>query len=171
MSLRDAMKQATNGFDPKKDSVNKFKGLESGKYTVAVAKVENHETPWNAEQLNFELEVVDGASAGQKEFLQIGLDELTTKGNPNPMLETNLRLVFKLAAILGVEIPYEVWDDDTLIYENLAKVFQPVIGKVMLMDLKVRPNKKNPQYPYRNYDFEEMEQPGTPEVSDDDLPF
>lgn len=104
MSLRDAMNKATEGFDPKNDSVNKFKGLESGKYTVVVAKVENHETPWNAEQLNFELEVVDGESAGQKEFLQIGLDELTSKGNPNPMLETNLRLVSKLAAILGLSL-------------------------------------------------------------------
>ena len=69
MSLRDAMNKAIEGFDPKNDSVNKFKGLESGKYTVVVAKVENHETPWNTEQLNFELEVVDGESAGQKEFL------------------------------------------------------------------------------------------------------
>lgn len=171
MSLRDAMKQATNGFDPKKDSVNKFKGLDSGKYIVAVAKVDDHETPWNTEQLNFVLEVVDGENAGQKEFLQIGLDELTTKGNPNPMLETNLRLIYKLAAILGVEIPDEVWDDDDFIYENLAKAFQPAIGKVMLMDLRVRPNKRNPQYPYRNYDFAETAQPGMAEVSDDDLPF
>ena len=171
MSLRDAMNKATEGFDPKNDSVNKFKGLESGKYTVVVAKVENHETPWNAEQLNFELEVVDGESAGQKEFLQIGLDELTSKGNPNPMLETNLRLVSKLAAILGVEIPDEVWDDDTLIYENLAKAFAPAVGRTMIMDLKVRPNKKNPQYPYRNYDFDEAEQPETLEVTDDEMPF
>lgn len=171
MSLRDAMKQATDGFDPKTDSVNKFKGLDTGDYTVVVSKVENHETPWNAEQLNFELEVVDGECAGQKEFLQIGLDEVTSKGKPNPMLETNLRLVTKLAAILGVEIPDEVWDDDTLVYENLAKTFAPAVGKVMLMHLKVRPNKKNPQYPYRNYDFEETAQPDSPEVDDDQMPF
>ena len=171
MSLRDAMKQATTGFDPKKDSVQKFKGLDSGKYTVVVTRVEDHETPWNTEQLNFVLEVVDGECAGQKEFLQIGLDELTSKGNPNPMLETNLRLVTKLAAILGVTIPDEAWDDDDLIYDSLARAFQPAIGKVMLMDLRVRPNKRNPQYPYRNYDFSETIQPITPEASDEEVPF
>ena len=41
----------------------------------------------------------------------------------------------------------------------------------MTMHLNVRPNKKNPQYPYRNYDFDAVEQPATPEVSDDQMPF
>ena len=70
-----------------------------------------------------------------------------------------------------LEIPDEVWDDDTLIYENSAKAFAPAVGKTMIMDLKVRPNKKNPQYPYRNYDFDEAEQPETLEVTDDEMPF
>lgn len=171
MSLRDAMNSVAKNFDPKKDSVNKFEGLPSGNYEVAATKVEDSTAPWGAEQLSFVLEVVDGEHAGAKEFLRIGLDEVTSKGNPNPMLDTNIRMVMKLAAVLGVTIPDEAWDDDSMVYENLAKAFQSAIGKTMLMKLTVRPNKKNPRYPYRNYDFEEADQPETTEVNDDQMPF
>lgn len=171
MSLRDAMNEATKNFDAKNDSVNKFEGLPSGDYIVAVTKVEDSTAPWGAEQLSFVLEVVEGEHAGSKEFLRIGLDEVTKTGKPNPMLETNIRMVMKLAAVLGVEIPEQAWDDDSMVYANLAEVFNTVVGKTMTMKLTVRPNKNNPQYPYRNYDFEEADQPETEEVSDDDVPF
>lgn len=171
MSLRDAMNNVAKDFDAKKDSVNKFEGLPSGNYTCAVTKVEDSTAPWGAEQLSFVLEVVEGEHAGSSEYLRIGLDEVTSKGNPNPMLDTNIRMVMKLAAVLGVTIPDEAWDDDSMVYENLAKAFQGTIGKTLIMKLKVRPNKKNPEYPYRNYDFEEAEQPETPEVDDDEMPF
>ena len=171
MSLRDAMNDVAKNFDAKKDSINEFKGLPSGDYTVAVSKVEDSTAPWGAEQLSFVLEVVEGEHAGSKEFLRIGLDEVTKTGKPNPMLETNIRMVMKLAAVLGIEIPDAAWDDDSLVYENLSKVFQAGVGKTMTMHLKVRPNKKNPEYPYRNYDFDEAEQPETTEVTDDQMPF
>ena len=171
MSLRDAMNNVAKNFDAKNDSINEFKGLPSGNYTVAVTKVEDSTAPWGAEQLSFVLEVVEGEHAGSKEFLRIGLDEVTAKGNPNPMLETNIRIVMKLAAVLGTTIPDAAWDDDSMIYANLTKVFQETVGKTMTMHLNVRPNKKNPQYPYRNYDFDAVEQPATPEVSDDQMPF
>lgn len=171
MSLRDAMNNVAKDFDAKNDSINKFEGLPSGDYTVAVTKVEDSTAPWGAEQLSFVLEVVEGEHAGSNEFLRIGLDEVTKTGKPNPMLETNIRMIMKLAAVLGVEIPDQAWDDDSMVYENLAKVFQATIGKTMIMKLKIRPNKKNPDYPYRNYDFDEAEQPETPEVDDDGMPF
>lgn len=171
MSLRDAMNSVAKDFDAKNDSINKFEGLPSGDYTVAITKVEDSTAPWGAEQLSFVLEVVEGEHAGSKEFLRIGLDEVTAKGKPNPMLETNIRMVMKLAAVLGINIPDAAWDDDSMVYENLAKVFQETVGKTMIMKLKVRPNKKNPEYPYRNYDFEEAEQPESPEVDDDNMPF
>ena len=99
MSLRDAMNDVAKNFDAKKDSVNEFKGLPSGDYTVAVSKVEDSTAPWGAEQLSFVLEVVEGEHAGSKEFLRIGLDEVTKTGKPNPMLETNIRMVMKLSLI------------------------------------------------------------------------
>lgn len=170
MSLRDAMNNVAKDFDAKNDSVNKFEGLPSGDYVMAVTKVEDSTAPWGAEQLSFVLEVVEGEHAGAKEFLRIGLDEVTATGKSNPMLDTNIRMVMKLAAVLGVEIPDEAWDDDSMIYANLAKVFSPTVGKTLTMKLNVRPNKKNPQYPYRNYDFEEAEQPTESEVSDE-MPF
>ncbi|MEB3365004.1 hypothetical protein SDC49_20100 [Lactobacillus sp. R2/2] len=50
--------------------------------------------------------------------------------------------------------------------------------------IKTTPNKKNPQYPFRNYTFEKQEQPqvadakdpfngtgDTVDINDDDLPF
>lgn len=171
MSLRDAMNNVAKDFDAKNDSVNKFEGLPTGDYTVVVSKVEDSTAPWGAEQLSFVLEVVEGEHAGSKEFLRIGLDEVTSKGNPNPMLDTNIRMVMKLAAVLGISIPEEAWDDDSMVYENLAKAFASTVGKTMVMKLNVRPNKKNPQYPYRNYDFEEAAQMEAPEVADDDMPF
>lgn len=169
MSLRDAAMNALDGFDAKKDKIDKFEGLPSGDYTVILNDVRRADTPWGTEQLTVVTEVMEGEHVGEKDFNNIGLDEVTTKGNPNPMLSRNIRLIEKLAVCVGLSPTDDDWED----YQTLADMFQPAIGKQLIMHLKVRENKKNPQYPYRNYDFDESEeQPGNPiDISEDDMPF
>ena len=41
----------------------------------------------------------------------------------------------------------------------------------MLMHLSVKENKKRPEYPYKNYDFEEADEIETEDLDEDDLPF
>lgn len=169
MSLRDAARNALDGFDAKKDKVNKFQGLPSGEYTVILSDVRRADTPWGTEQLTIVTEVMEGEHVGEKDFNNVGLDEVTAKGNPNPMLSNNIRLIEKLAVCVGLSPTDDDWED----YQTLADMFQPAIGKQVIMDLKIRENKKNPQYPYKNYDFDMTEQQVNEpiEISDDDMPF
>ncbi|PLA75754.1 hypothetical protein CYR79_09720 [Ligilactobacillus agilis] len=167
MGLRDAAAKALDGFDRKKGNVNEFEGLPSGDYVVMIDNIREQETPWGSEQLSIRAQVLDGEHAGQKEFINLSLDETTSKGNPNPMLGRNIKLIAKLASNSGIELQDEDWEDLGTLSEALA----PAEGRTVLMHLTVSENKKNPQYPYRNYDFEEAEEIDEIDVGDDDLPF
>ena len=167
MGLRDAAAKALEGFDTKKGNVNGFEGLPSGDYVVMIDNIREQETPWGSEQLSIRVQVLDGEHAGQKEFVNLSLDETTAKGNPNPMLGRNIKLSAKLASNSGIELQDEDWEDLGTLSEALA----PAEGRTVLMHLTVSENKKNPQYPYRNYDFEEAEEIDEIDVGDDDLPF
>lgn len=167
MGLRDAAAKALDGFDRKKGNVNGFEGLPSGDYVVMIDNIREQETPWGSEQLSIRVQVLDGEHAGQKEFINLSLDETTSKGNPNPMLGRNIKLIAKLASNSGIELQDEDWEDLGTLSEALA----PAEGRTVLMHLTVSENKKNPQYPYRNYDFEEAEEIDEIDVGDDDLPF
>ena len=76
------------------------------------------------------------------------------------------------------------WDakDGKLNEERWSASFKLYECKTLLMTINVTPNKKDPDNPYRNYEFSagkkiEKPQPGddatgtTTEVDDDDLPF
>ena len=167
MGLRDAAAKALDGFDRKKGNVNGFEGLPSGDYVVMIDNIREQETPWGSEQLSIRAQVLDGEHAGQKEFINLSLDETTSKGNPNPMLGRNIKLIAKLASNSGIELQDEDWEDLGTLSEALA----PAEGRTVLMHLTVSENKKNPQYPYRNYDFEEAEEIDEIDVGDDDLLF
>lgn len=167
MGLRDVAAKALEGFDTKKGNVNGFEGLPSGDYVVMIDNIKNQDTPWGSEQLSIRVQVLDGEHAGQKEFVNLSLDETTAKGNPNPMLGRNIKLIAKLASNSGIELQDEDWED----IETLANALALAEGRTVLMHLTVSENKKNPQYPYRNYDFEEAEEPDEIAIDDDDVPF
>ena len=130
-------------------------------------RIKNQDTPWGSEQLSIRVQVLDGEHAGQKEFVNLSLDETTAKGNSNPMLGRNIKLIAKLASNSGIELQDEDWED----IETLANALALAEGRTVLMHLTVSENKKNPQYPYRNYDFDEAEEPDEIVIDDDDVPF
>ena len=167
MGLRDAAAKALEGFDTKKGNVTGFEGLPSGDYIVMIDNIKNQDTPWGSEQLSIRVQVLDGEHAGQKEFVNLSLDETTAKGNSNPMLGRNIKLIAKLASNSGIELQDEDWED----IETLANALALAEGRTVLMHLTVSENKKNPQYPYRNYDFDEAEEPDEIVIDDDDVPF
>ncbi|ERL64017.1 hypothetical protein [Schleiferilactobacillus shenzhenensis] len=170
MSLFDKAQEVLSGFDATKDSANSFEGLPSGTYTVIVNTIDHHVTPSGWDGLRIITEVNAGEHVGTKDFNMFNLDETTSTGKkvPDSVISSHIKLIAKLANACGITLKPEDWEDiDHLV---TAFNFGGAIGKIVTMDLTVRENKKNPQYPYKNYDFEPAEQPVQPNVSDEDMP-
>ena len=102
------------------------------------------------------MEVTSGPHKDRLEILYISFDE----GLPPFVLEKNGRTLLKLAAMAGVTFTNKDLADEYSASEALAKG----IGNQFTMDLTISPNKKNPDYPYRNYDF-------SPLAAEADFPF
>lgn len=170
MSLRDRAKNVMSNFDATKDEINGYEGLPAGDYHMAVENVQRTDN----DQLSIKAQVVEGDNTGRIEFINIGLDEVTASGKPLPdfVIDRNIKTVARLAAVLGVAIQDDAWDDMGIMVHEFSKS----MGKQFNMTLKLRENKKNPQYPYKEYEFEEVKEDpfdakDAPEVSDDDVPF
>ncbi len=98
MGLRDAAAKALEGFDTKKGNVKMvLKDYLQEDYIVMIDNIKNQDTPWGSEQLSIRVQVLDGEHAGQKEFVNLSLDETTAKGNSNPMLGRNIKLIAKIS--------------------------------------------------------------------------
>lgn len=167
MNLRDIANKTLDGFDRKNGRLNEYEGLPGGDYLVMIDRVNNQVTPWNSEQISIRVEVLDGDYAGRKDFVNLSLDETTSTGKPNPVLAQNIKLIAKLAANTGIELQDNDWDD----LETLANALAPAEGRTLLMHLKVNENKKNPKYPFKNYDFEETDEIEVANLNEEDLPF
>lgn len=172
MGLRDLANDVLANFDPKKDDPNAGgSGLPDGEYDVTLEKVEYkvYESGWEA--LSFMHEVTVGESAGRKEFINLGFGGKT----PEFVLQKNIKLVAKLASVIGLQLTDEDWEDE----ESLASAFKDGEGSQYLLTITSTPNKKDPSNPYKNYDFIAYdEEDGAPEfegesidISDEDLPF
>ncbi|GGD05706.1 hypothetical protein [Enterococcus wangshanyuanii] len=173
MGLLDTLSNIKKeGFDPKKDKVATNSKLDSGTYPVrlksAQADVNKHEQT----QLAITLEVVSGKDKNRLEVIYISFDD----GLPVFVLEKNGRTLLKLAAMAGIEFTKKDLEDEY----TAAMALEKVLGSQFLMNLSITENKKNPNYPYRNYDFGPMEDEindpfggtgSTIDISDDDLPF
>ncbi|WP_137662873.1 hypothetical protein [Enterococcus hulanensis] len=173
MGLLDTLNEIKkDGFDPAKDKVNKNTKLEAGKYPVRLksAQAGTNERS-QQDQIAIVLEVVSGKDKNRLEIIYMSFDD----GLPDFVLEKNGRTLLKLAAMIGVEFTKKDLADEYSASEALSKG----IGNQILMDLSVSPNKKNPNYPYRNYDFGPLEDKSdsdplggsTIDISDEDLPF
>ena len=170
MSLRDRAKNVMSNFDATKDEINGYQGLPSGDYHMAVENVQESDYG----QLSMKAQVIEGDNTGRIEFINIGLDEVTSKGQPLPdfVIDRNIKTVARLAAVLGVAISDDAWDN----MQIMVHEFNKAVGKQFKMTLKLSENKKKPQYPYKEYEFEEIKEDpfdakDAPEVSDDDVPF
>lgn len=189
MGLQDAFNKATKNWDAKKDSTNQTEAIPAGTYLVMLDKVDHpvYKSGWDC--LRFSMQVIKGKYANRKEQLRISLATKTTKGKPMPdfVVSRNIRTISKVAAMVGLQVTPEMFpDNETDAYEKLTTAFKPYEGKTLKMKIIVSPNKKDPDNPYRNYEFaegEKIEEPAAkeptaeaddnqnPTVDDSDLPF
>lgn len=172
MGLLDTLKQIKeDGFDPKTDKVATNSKLEAGNYPVRLKSAQAGINNNGQDQINITLEVVSGEHKDRLETIYISFDDKL----PDFVLEKNGRTLLKLATMLGVEFTTKDLQDEYATAEALTKA----IGNQLMMNLSLGKNKKNPDYPYRNYDFGLLEDKlesdpfsgSSIDISDDDLPF
>ncbi|EMF0283842.1 MULTISPECIES: DUF669 domain-containing protein [Enterococcus] len=172
MGLKDLANEVLAGFDPKTDDPNAggFEGLSDGEYDVQLEKAEHKVFQSGWEALSFAMEVTVGESAGRKEFVSLGFDESAV---PNFVLQKNIKLVGKLASVIGLQLSDDDWEDE----ETLAQAFQDGLGSQFVLKITSSPNKKDPSKPYKNYDFipyddqSELSTVDVSDISDEELPY
>lgn len=192
MGLLDAYKKANENWDAKKDNVNQSQAIPAGTYQVMLEKTDHpvYKSGWDC--LRFNMQVIKGDYASRHEQIRVSLATKTTTGKSMPdfVVSRNIRLISKVGAMVGLTMKPEYFrDNETDAYERLVKAFQPYEGKTLEMTITESPNKKDPDNPYRNYDFgpgEKVEEPSSDEIDnavsnslkddeqvidDNDLPF
>ncbi len=193
MGVKDALKKVkSEKYDPKKDDISSgFQPIPDGTYTVSLSGV-NHGVWKNSQTdyIRFSFDVVTGEQAGRQEHITPILADKKSNGDPMPetVLTRSIKMVQKIGAMVGFDVPDKVFlgANESENYEAIQEAFHNagVIGKLLKLTIKSSPNKKNPDNPWRNYKFEEAEQPTTAnvedpfkdaatgmEITDDDLPF
>lgn len=193
MGLLEALnKVKSEKYDPKKDDISSgFQPIPDGTYTVTLSGV-NHGV-WEksgTDFVRFSFDVVTGEQAGRQEHITPILASKKSNGDPMPesVLARSIKMVQKIGAMVGFDVPDKVFmgANESEDYEMIQNEFRNagVIGKLLKLTIKSTPNKKDPDNPWRNYKFEEAEQPTTAnvedpfkdaatgmEITDDDLPF
>lgn len=193
MGLLEALnKVKSEKFDPKKDDINSgFQPIPDGTYTVTLSGVNHGVWPKSGtDYIRFSFDVVTGDQAGRQEHITPTLASKKTNGEKmsESTLARSIKMITKIGAMVGFDVPDKVFmgANESEDYEMIQEEFRNagVIGKLLKLTIKSSPNKKNPDNPWRNYKFEEAEQPTTAnvedpfkdaatgmEITDDDLPF
>lgn len=193
MGLLEALnKVKSEKFDPKKDDINSgFQPIPDGTYTVTLSGVNHGVWPKSGtDYIRFSFDVVTGEQAGRQEHITPTLASKKTNGEKmsESTLTRSIKMITKIGAMVGFDVPDKVFmgANESEDYEMIQEEFRNagVIGKLLKLTIKSSPNKKNPDNPWRNYKFEEAEQPTTAnvedpfkdaatgmEITDDDLPF
>lgn len=179
MSLRDIANKALKDFNPNEEISNGFQALPAGDYRVQLKQVVFAAFgKWEA--LSIEQEVVGGEFDGRQENIRFNFNEKTSKGNDVPefVLERNAQYVAKVAHLSGVTLSDDDWEDEA----HLAAALNQGKGSIYMLKIIETKNKKDPDNPYRSYDFEAVAGEGNvpdpfatsdnnTEISDDKLPF
>ncbi len=138
-----------DGFDPRTGKINDGGLLPAGRYPVRLKTSEhNVNLNNNREQVILTLEVTTGKSKDRQEKLFLVFDN----DLPDFVIEQNAKILLSIAEFTNVKFS----ESDLANTETTAESLKKGIGNQLLMDLKIRPNKKNPEYPYRNYEFDEL---------------
>lgn len=166
-------------FDPNKGKIeNDRMVIPDGTYNVTLSAVTHG--VWNnsnTDYIHFDMTVLDGKEAGRIEFIRPTLAQKTAKGKEMPdfVLSRSIQTIKIIGAMVGYNVPNKPFIDaisnESTAYEELTKDFQPYIGKTMKMTIKSSPNKKDPEHPYRNYEFAKSDDVKVPTPSDKDDPF
>ena len=164
MSILNALQAVKDSGFNAGDAINTSTNLETGIYPVRIKQAERREFN-GQERANITLEVVSGTHKDRLEFLELNFNDTL----PEFVLEKNGKILLTLIDVLGAN-PTKDQLQDT---EGLVEYFQTQIGKQLKMDLKLTKNKKNPQYPYRNYEFSKLDENPFDDAADDldDFPF
>ena len=176
MSLLDALNEVKkSGFDPKEGKeYNAYAPIPAGTYKVSLDGV-THNAKGDRDFLMLNFLVIEGKYDGKTESVFPTLAQVTSKGNPMPqfVIARNISMLQVIGEMTDTPIPDSCFDHDseTDAYEDLANVLQKAKGKVLMMTIKETANKKNPDRPYRNYEFSRAEQPQKIEVDDKQDPF
>ena len=193
--MTDILKKLNSGdFDPNEGKVKDETNIPDGTYNVSMSAV-THGVWKNSrtDYLRFDMTVLDGKEAGRIEFITPTLAQKTSKGKPMPdfVLSRSIQTIKIIGAMVGYQVPDDSFitamTNETEAYEVLKNGFMPYVGKTLQMTIKSSPNKKDPDRPYRNYDFAKLAQPKVADVdskqdpfadqnsgielTDDDLPF
>lgn len=189
MSIRDAVEELKKkGFDPKEGKeFNAYQKIPDGTYIMSLDTA-SHSVKGDRDFLVLGFTVATGEQEGRQENIYPSLAQTKSNGQPMPasVLARNISMIQVIGEMVNNPIPDKCFDFDSEsdAYEALEKAFQPALGKVLEMTITSAPNKKNPQYPFRNYEFAKHEQPevakakdpfdgkgDTTDINDDDLPF
>lgn len=176
MSLLDALNEVKKSdFDPKKGKeYNAFENIPAGTYKVSLDGV-THNAKGNRDFLMLSFLVIEGKYEGKTESVFPTLAQVTSTGKPMPqfVLARSISMLQVIGEMVDTPIPDSDFDHDseTDAYEDLKDTLEPAKGKVLMMTIKETPNKKNPDHPYRNYEFSRAEQPKKLSVDDNQDPF
>ena len=172
MSILDALKKTKENFDPRKDTINQPMGLPAGEYAVRL-KSSNHEANPHTkrEEAAIVLEVISGNHKNMLEFINLNFDD----DLPEFVIDKNAKILLALTEYIGVQFTESELQSE----QTIAEAMKRGIGKQFKMELKLSKNKKNPDYPYRNYEFSEMKNEFTDdpfaqnesEIGESDIPF
>ncbi|MGX7174501.1 hypothetical protein [Enterococcus ratti] len=177
MSLLDLAKEIKNNFDPATDKVNSGGDkIPAGVYDAVIANVEfqNYDSGW--ENIVVTTEITTGELSGRKELVSFSfIEEWKGKEIPRFVQERNMKLAQKLAFI-GEYAFKETDFQDTY---SVALALKNIIGTQLLLTIKERKNKKDPENPFREYEVDAY--PKAPNFapeekrndfpSDEDMPF
>jgi len=168
MGILDTLKTIKNeGFDAKKDNISNSSRLEAGSYPVRLKSAQVGVSKSAQTQIALALEVVSGDQKNRLEIIYISFDD----GLPEFVLDKNGRILLKIAAMADIEFTNKDLEDEYTAAQKLEKG----IGSQFSMKLTLGKNKKNPEFPYRNYEFTPLagENPAGAftDIEDDDLPF
>lgn len=193
MSLLDAVNELKkSGFDPKKGKeYNAFENIPAGTYKVSLDGV-THNATNDRDFLMLSFLVIEGKYEGKKETVFPNLSQTKSNGDPMPnfIIAKTISMLQVLGEMIDTPVPDSCFDYDseTDAYEAVSNTLQKAKGKIVMMTIAETPNKKNPNKPFRNYEFARAEQPkklevdgkqdpfagntgSDIEITDDDLPF
>lgn len=176
MSLLDVLNEVKKSdFDPKKGKeYNAFENIPAGTYKVSLDGV-THNVKGDRDFLMLSFLVIEGKYDGKTESVFPTLAQVTSTGKPMPqfVLARSISMLQVIGEMVDTPIPDSCFnhENETDAYEDLVQVLTPAKGKVLMMTIKETPNKKNPDRPYRNYEFSRAEQPKELSVDDKQDPF
>ena len=150
MSILKAVAQTKeSGFKPGESKINDSISLPSGDYPVRIKQVVRGATRSGHEQVEVTLEVVSGEHKNRLEYVNLAFYDTL----PDFVIGKNTKILLAIAHFADVELS----DEDLKDEESTAKALEKGVGKQFRMKLRLTQNKKNPDYPYRNYEFEALD--------------